>query len=75
MLGQNYKQQQEVNRAMALIRTATPGISTYRNEGNFFEPNWKQAFWGPNYEQILSIKLGYNPTNLFRVHHGVGSDT
>ncbi|RPG02964.1 MAG: hypothetical protein CBD83_000645 [Prochlorococcus sp. TMED223] len=23
---------------------------------------------------MLSIKLGYNPTNLFRVHHGVGSD-
>ncbi|NMO84912.1 MULTISPECIES: BBE domain-containing protein [Prochlorococcus] len=29
---------------------------------------------GPNDEQLLSIKLGYNPTNLFRVHHGVGSD-
>ncbi|WP_196757101.1 hypothetical protein [Prochlorococcus marinus] len=23
---------------------------------------------------MLSIKLGCNPTNLFRVHHGVGSD-
>ncbi|RZO52404.1 MAG: hypothetical protein EVA79_00770 [Prochlorococcus sp. MED-G132] len=23
---------------------------------------------------MLSIKLGYNPTNLFRAHHGVGSD-
>ncbi|KGG25350.1 hypothetical protein EV13_2511 [Prochlorococcus sp. MIT 0702] len=39
MLGQNYKQQQDVNRAMALIRTATPGTSSYVNEGNFFEPN------------------------------------
>ncbi|WP_072014307.1 MULTISPECIES: BBE domain-containing protein [unclassified Prochlorococcus] len=23
----------------------------------------------------MSIKRGYDPTNLFRVHHGVGSDT
>ena len=61
--------------AMAFIRAATPGGSSYVNEGNFFEPNWKQEFWGPNYERLLRIKRDYDPTNLFRVHHGVGSDT
>ncbi len=60
---------------MALIRTATPGASSYVNEGNFLNPNWKQEFWGPNYEQLLSIKRRYDPSKLFRVHHGIGSDT
>ncbi|WP_074160875.1 MULTISPECIES: BBE domain-containing protein [Prochlorococcus] len=64
-----------MNRAIALIRTATPDISNYVNEGHVFEPNWKQEFWGPNYERLLSIKRRYDPTNLFRVHHGVGSYT
>ncbi|HJN33687.1 MAG TPA: BBE domain-containing protein [Prochlorococcus sp.] len=45
------------------------------NEGNFFAPNWKQEFCGPNYEQLLSIKRRYDPSKLFRVHHGIGSDT
>ncbi len=72
---ESLKQQQDVDRAMAFIRAATPGGSSYVNEGNFFEPNWKQEFWGPNYERLLRIKRRYDPTNLFRVHHGVGSDT
>ncbi|WP_074159233.1 BBE domain-containing protein [Prochlorococcus sp. MIT 1303] len=60
---------------MAFIRTAAPGAISYVNEGHVFEPNLKQEFWSPNYEHLLSIKRRYDPTNLFRVLHGVGSDT
>ena len=31
---------------MAPIRAATPGAGSYVNEGDFFEPNWREEFWG-----------------------------
>ena len=58
---------------MAPIRAATPGGASYVNEGDFFEPNWREEFWGPHYPRLLAIKRRVDPTNLFRVHHGVGS--
>ena len=48
---------------------------SYLNETNYFEPDWQQSFWGMNYPGLLEIKRRYDPTNLFRVHHGVGSES
>ena len=63
-----------VDQAMAFIKSATPGGASYTNEGHFGEANWQSEFWGSNYPRLLNIKRKYDPTNLFRVHHGVGSD-
>ncbi len=68
------QQRQAVEASMAPIRAATPGAGSYVNEGDFFEPNWREEFWGPHYPRLLAIKRRVDPTNLFRVHHGVGSD-
>lgn len=61
------------NTAIGIIRAATPGAGTYSNEADYFEPDWQQAFWGPNYERLLAIKRQVDPDDLFHVHHGVGS--
>ena len=63
-----------MNEAIRIIRDATPGAGTYINESDYFEPDWQQAFWGANYDRLLAIKRTVDPDNLFRVHHGVGSD-
>ena len=68
------QQRHAVEASMAPIRTATPGAGSYVNEGDFFEPNWREEFWGPHYPRLLAIKRRVDPTNLFRVHHGVGSE-
>ena len=39
------RQQQGVEQAMAAIRAATPGASSYVNEANVCEPLWKQELW------------------------------
>jgi FAD/FMN-containing dehydrogenase len=64
-----------VDLAMKPIRDVTPDAGTYSNEADFFEPDWQNSFWGENYSALLKIKRKHDPTNLFRVHHGVGSDT
>jgi FAD/FMN-containing dehydrogenase len=63
-----------VDAATKIIRATTPGGGAYPNEADYFEPDWQQSFWGNNYPKLLEIKRRYDPTNLFRVHHGVGSD-
>jgi len=56
------------------LRDATPGAGSYVNETDYFEPDWKRAFWGENYEKLLAIKRKYDPHALFFCHHCVGSD-
>jgi len=60
--------------AMRLIRDLAPGAGTYLNECDYFEPDWQSSLWGSNYPRLLAIKRRYDPGNIFRVHHGVGSE-
>jgi FAD/FMN-containing dehydrogenase len=60
--------------ASAFIHKATPGGGSYSNEGNYFQKGWQTEFWGDNYPELLRIKKKYDPTNMFTVHKGVGSE-
>jgi hypothetical protein len=61
----------ELNPQLANI---TPQSGAYMNEGDFNEPNWKQTFFGANYDQLLSIKEKWDPNSIFYINKGVGSD-
>lgn len=58
--------------ASRAIRAVASGGGSYSNEGNYFEKDWQQEFWGANYARLLRVKRRYDPTNLFQVHKGVG---
>ena len=60
--------------ASEFVHEATPGGGSYSNEGNYFQKGWQTEFWGSNYPRLLRVKKRYDPTNLFRVHKGVGSE-
>ncbi|KAJ4379551.1 hypothetical protein N0V86_004732 [Didymella sp. IMI 355093] len=62
------------NEIMRPLREITPAGGAYGNEANIGEPDWQQAFWGKNYPRLLELKKKYDPTELFYVHHGVGSE-
>ena len=68
------KEARAVGRAMDAIARVTPGAGTYSTESDYFLENWQEAQWGPNYPRLLAIKKRVDPGNLFRVHHGVGSE-
>ena len=63
-----------IDRAMSKIRVLLPTVGSYVAESNFFEPAWKDSFWGSNYARLLDVKDKYDPDGLFFVHHGVGSE-
>lgn len=43
------------------LKSISPEGGTYLNEANFQEPNWKEEFYGVNYERLLNIKRKYDP--------------
>ena len=63
-----------VTAAMDPIRKLLPAPASYVWETDYFEPNWREAFWGPNYARLRAIKMKYDPDGLFFLHHGVGSE-
>jgi FAD/FMN-containing dehydrogenase len=63
-----------VSRAMDELLRAAPGAGSYVAESDYFERTWQSSFWGRNYPKLARVKRKYDPTGLFFVHHGVGSE-
>ena len=64
----------EIDEAAAALRKIAPDAGSYCSESNYFNPAWREAFWGPNYPRLRAAKAKYDPDGLFVVHHGVGSE-
>jgi FAD/FMN-containing dehydrogenase len=64
----------EIDQAMNELRKVVPNPGSYVSESNFFERAWQESFWGENYPRLQAVKAKYDPTGLFFVHHGVGSE-
>ena len=43
-------------------------------QASMSEPDFRRAFFGDHYEQLLAIKKKYDPRSLFVVAKGVGSE-
>ncbi|RDW61691.1 putative isoamyl alcohol oxidase [Aspergillus mulundensis] len=56
------------------LEALTPGSGSYENESNFLQPNWKEVFFGANYEKLAAIKSKWDPSGFFYSFKGVGSD-
>lgn len=64
----------KINLATNELRRVAPGAGAYVSESNFFQPDWQAAFWGSNYAKLAAVKRRYDPSGLFFVRHGVGSE-
>ncbi len=63
-----------IDRATAELRRIAPGAGSYVSESNYFNAEWRRAYWGGHYARLRAIKDRYDPGGLFFVHHGVGSE-
>ncbi len=64
----------DVAAAAAALRTLAPAAGSYLSESNYFNADWRTAYWGPHYPRLRTVKARYDPDGLFTVHHGVGSE-
>jgi FAD/FMN-containing dehydrogenase len=63
-----------VRAAAAPLRSLLRAPASYLSESDYFEEDWRRAFWGPNYARLAQIKQRYDPHGLFFAHHMVGSE-
>lgn len=56
------------------LEAVTPDSGCYQNEANFRQPNWKQTFFGSNYNRLLAVKRKWDPSSFFYALKAVGSD-
>ncbi|KAL8767563.1 MAG: hypothetical protein Q9209_005980 [Squamulea sp. 1 TL-2023] len=56
------------------LKALAPDSGVYLSEGDWHDPEWKQAFYGANYEKLKAIKKKYDPNDVFYATTGVGSD-
>jgi hypothetical protein len=63
-----------VHRCMNELRAIASNGGAYVSESNYFEPDWQHSYWGSNHPRLAESKKKYDPTGLFFVHNGVGSE-
>jgi FAD binding domain/Berberine and berberine like len=68
------KSREDIHQCMNELRAVAPHGGAYVSESNFFEKDWQHSYWGSNYARLASVKKKYDPTRLFFVHNGVGSE-
>ncbi|PYI03271.1 isoamyl alcohol oxidase [Aspergillus sclerotiicarbonarius CBS 121057] len=56
------------------MRALTPGMGSYVNEADGDDPLWKEDFFGSNYDWLQSIKMKYDPDDVFYCWRCVGSE-
>ncbi|KAL4913584.1 hypothetical protein BDW62DRAFT_220630 [Aspergillus aurantiobrunneus] len=49
-------------------------MGAYLNEANAYEKDFQSSFWGSNYPRLYAIKQKWDPTGLFIMRSGVGSE-
>lgn len=55
-------------------RDISPGAGSYTNEGDAQDPDWKNAFYGSNWDRLVGVKGDWDPEGVFWVVGGAASD-
>ena len=63
-----------IDAATAALRPLAPAGGSYVSESNYFNRDWRRAYWGPHYPRLAAIKAKYDPDGLFIMHNGVGAE-
>jgi FAD/FMN-containing dehydrogenase len=63
-----------IKEATETLLKVAPSPGSYLSEADYFDSNWKQSYWGSNFDRLATVKKRYDPDGLFFAHHGVGSD-
>jgi hypothetical protein len=64
----------DIDLAAAELAKIVTNPGSYVSESNYFNRSWQLAYWGDNYPRLRRVKTQYDPSGLFFVHHGVGSE-
>ncbi|KAH7130580.1 FAD/FMN-containing isoamyl alcohol oxidase-like protein MreA [Dendryphion nanum] len=69
------KEHVQTNIVGKALREAGPDGATYVNEGDLYEPNWQDAYWGSNYPKLLQIRKKWDPKGVFYTQTTPGTES
>lgn len=61
----------DIGKAIETLRNVAPGARAYVSESDYFQPEWKAAYWGNNYRRLARVKARYDPQSVLNIHNGV----
>jgi FAD/FMN-containing dehydrogenase len=65
------QQASRIRDAIGALKAHVAAVGSYVSESDYFQQDWQQAFWGPNYARLQAAKIRYDPDNVFRGRHSV----
>ncbi|KAJ7118033.1 FAD-binding domain-containing protein [Mycena crocata] len=68
------REQFQTTQLPILEQMSGPDAGLYSNEGDVLRPNFQTTFFGPNFVRLSTTKSFYDPSDLFIVAAGVGSE-
>ncbi|KAF9532541.1 FAD-binding domain-containing protein [Crepidotus variabilis] len=68
------QQIERLKKNIGVLDGISKGSGSYMNSGSLFEKNFQKTFYAASYPRLLAIKKRYDPTSLFVVANGVGSE-
>ncbi|EAT85430.1 hypothetical protein HBH56_038620 [Parastagonospora nodorum] len=57
------------------LRDVSPNGASYVNEGDLYEPNWQEAYWGSNYARLLKLRQKFDPNGVFYTQTTPGTES
>ncbi|KAI0835251.1 FAD-binding domain-containing protein [Hypoxylon sp. FL0890] len=68
--GATWAQKQDLQHVLtniqgAAMKKAGPNGCAYVNEGDPYQPDWQDHFWGPEYPKLLEIRKNWDPHGVF----------
>lgn len=56
------------------MKDVTPSMGTYLNEADPYDPDWKETWYGHQYDELKITKNEYDTYNVFWCWRCVGSE-
>jgi hypothetical protein len=64
----------DITAKTAVLRRLSPETGAYFNEADSEEVEWKESFFGGNYERLVRVKRMMDPRNVLWCRRCVGSE-